>query len=147
MTWVSIDSDVGLSPHHYLNICWLFVNWTLRNKLQWNLNQNTKLFIQENAFVNVVCELAVSFFSWGTELINAPNFARTTSPSVSRKRPYIFFAENVPLITMHWAPWHQALSLWIIYYHLQFSRIFTTGSANISLRKSMYPMMTLSVSK
>ena len=42
-----------------LNICWLFVNWTLRNKLQWNLNQNTKRFIQEHAFENVVCEMAV----------------------------------------------------------------------------------------
>ena len=27
-----------------------FVNWTPMNKLQWNFNQNTKLFIHENAF-------------------------------------------------------------------------------------------------
>ena len=24
------------SPSHYLNQCWFIVNWTLRNKLQWN---------------------------------------------------------------------------------------------------------------
>ena len=28
------------------------------NKLQWNFNQNTKLFIEENASHNIVCEMA-----------------------------------------------------------------------------------------
>ena len=45
-------------PSHYLNQCSLIVNWTITNKLQWNSNQNTSLFIQENAFENVVCEMA-----------------------------------------------------------------------------------------
>ena len=36
-------------PSHYLNQCWVIVNGTLRNKLQWNSNQNTKVFIHENA--------------------------------------------------------------------------------------------------
>ena len=30
------------APNHYLNQWWVIVNWTLRNKLQWNFNQNTK---------------------------------------------------------------------------------------------------------
>ena len=34
------------------------VNWTLRNKLRWNFNQTTKLFIHENASENIVCEKA-----------------------------------------------------------------------------------------
>ena len=33
------------------------VNLTFRNKLQWNFNRNSKIFIQENAFENVVCEM------------------------------------------------------------------------------------------
>ena len=37
---------------------WVIVNWTLRNKLKWHLNQNTKLFIHVNAFENAVCEVA-----------------------------------------------------------------------------------------
>ena len=45
------------APSHYLNQCWVFVNWTLRNKLQWNFHQNTKLFIHENASENIVCEM------------------------------------------------------------------------------------------
>ena len=38
--------------------CWLIVNWTLKNKPQWNWNQNTKLFIHKNAFEKIVCEMA-----------------------------------------------------------------------------------------
>ena len=50
------------APSHYLNQCWNIVNWTLRNKLQWNSNQNTKIFIDENPFENVVWEMT-SFLS------------------------------------------------------------------------------------
>ena len=38
--------------------CWLIVNWSHRNKLQWNLNRNTKLLIHKNAYENIVCEMA-----------------------------------------------------------------------------------------
>ena len=60
------------APSHYLNQCWLLVNWTLRDKLQGNSDQNTKLFIHRNAFENIVCEL-VAILSWGDEFI--PMFA------------------------------------------------------------------------
>ena len=33
------------------------VNWTLGNKLQWNLNQNLNFFIHQNVFENVVCKM------------------------------------------------------------------------------------------
>ena len=46
------------APSHYLNQCWLIVNWTLRNTPQKNSNQNTKVFIHENAFECVGCEMA-----------------------------------------------------------------------------------------
>ena len=46
------------APSHYLNQWWVIVNWTLRNKLQWNFNQNIKLFIYENASENIVYEMA-----------------------------------------------------------------------------------------
>ena len=32
------------APSHYLNQYWLIGNWTLRNKLQWNQNQNVESF-------------------------------------------------------------------------------------------------------
>ena len=47
------------APNHYLNQCWVIVNWTLRNKLQWNFNyQNTKFFIHKNASENIICKTA-----------------------------------------------------------------------------------------
>ena len=45
-----------LAPSHYLNQCWLIVNWTHRNKFKRNLNPNSHIFIQENTFENVVCQ-------------------------------------------------------------------------------------------
>ena len=62
-----IGSDNGLSPvwlvacpapSHYLNQCWIIVNWTIGNKFQWNLNRNWYIFSQENAFQNVVWKMA-----------------------------------------------------------------------------------------
>ena len=46
------------APSHYLNQWWNIVNWTLRNKLQWNFNRNLIIFIQENPFQNVVWKMA-----------------------------------------------------------------------------------------
>ena len=41
-----------------LEYCWNIVNWTPKNKLQGNINRNFNIFIQENAFESVVCEMA-----------------------------------------------------------------------------------------
>ena len=57
-----IGSDSGFfawtPPSHYLNRCWNIVNWTFRNKIQWKLNQNSYIFIKENSFKDVICEMA-----------------------------------------------------------------------------------------
>ena len=45
------------TPSHYRNQCWFTLNWTLGNKFQWNLNQNTTVFTEENQFENVVCTM------------------------------------------------------------------------------------------
>ena len=47
------------APSQYLNQCWVIVNWTLGNKLQWDCNQNTKIFIHKNASEYIVCEIAI----------------------------------------------------------------------------------------
>ena len=59
------------APSHYLNQCWNIVNWTLGNKLQWNLNRNTNIFIQENAFESVVCQMAA--------ILSRPQCVKTNS--------------------------------------------------------------------
>ena len=37
----------------------MIVNWTPRNKLLWNFNWNSNIFIHENVFESVVCEMVV----------------------------------------------------------------------------------------
>ena len=44
MKWLFTCSACSVQSH-CLNQCWLTINWTLRNKLQWNSNQNAELFI------------------------------------------------------------------------------------------------------
>ena len=46
------------APSHYLNQCWNIVNRTLGTKCQWNLNRQSYIFIQENAFENIVGKIA-----------------------------------------------------------------------------------------
>ena len=59
----TIGSDNGLSPGHCQAITWTnvviyyIVNWKLRNKFQYDFNQNSNNFIEENTFGNVVCEM------------------------------------------------------------------------------------------
>ena len=55
------------APSHYLNQCWIIVNWTLRNTLQWSFNQNTNIFIYGNASENIICKMA-DILSKGNEL-------------------------------------------------------------------------------
>ena len=56
--WFRLRLVAWPAPSHYLNQCWNIVNSNLRNKFQWNPKWNSGIFIQENAFENVVCEMA-----------------------------------------------------------------------------------------
>ena len=48
-----------LSYHMKENM--LIIICTIRNELQWNLNQNTKFFFQEDENENIVCKLPAMF--------------------------------------------------------------------------------------
>ena len=41
----------------YLNQSWNIINLPLSNKLQWNINRNSKVLVQENGFENVGCKV------------------------------------------------------------------------------------------
>ena len=57
-THICVSKLTTTAPSHCLNQSRNLVNWTFRNKLQWNLNRNPYIFIPENAFENVVCKTA-----------------------------------------------------------------------------------------
>ena len=60
----------------------VIVNWTLRNKLNSNFNQNTKLFIHKDASENITCEMVaiLSRERWGNGL--SSNTSISYAPSV-----------------------------------------------------------------
>ena len=59
---VRLNEHTGSVPSHYLNQWWLIINWTLRNKLQRNFDQNATIFIQENPFENIICKMSVILY-------------------------------------------------------------------------------------
>ena len=77
-----IGPDNGLSPDRRQAIIWtnagILLN-KLRNKLQWNICRNSYIFIQENAFENVVREMSAilsrpqcvkSYVSWASYMVH-----------------------------------------------------------------------------
>ena len=69
-----------MAPSHHLNQCWNIVNWTIRNKLKWNFNLNSNIFIQRNTFESVVCEM-VAISSW-SQCVNEWRVPTYTSPTI-----------------------------------------------------------------
>ena len=51
-----------------LNQCSNIINWTIKNTFQWNFSRSSYIFIQENAFECVVCEM--SAICLGLNVIN-----------------------------------------------------------------------------
>ena len=78
-----IGSDNGLLPGRRQAIIWtnagIFVNWTLRNKLQWNFNRNSSIFIQENRFENVIWKMAAILSQ--PQCVKEKSFAQIFLPS------------------------------------------------------------------
>ena len=58
VTRICVSRLAIIASSHYLKQCWNVVNWILRNKREWHFNRNYNIFIKENAFDSVVCEMA-----------------------------------------------------------------------------------------
>ena len=62
VNWISIGSGNGLSPIRHQAITWTHAHLLSIEPLGTNFSEirmkNTKLFVPENAFENVVCEMA-----------------------------------------------------------------------------------------
>ena len=89
-----IGSGNGLSPGRHQTIIWTILDWALRNKLQWNLNRNSYIFIQENAFENVVRKMSAIFL--GLNVLRA----RTSSwnPTSWKKRTRAPCISNIVVV-------------------------------------------------
>ena len=58
------------APSHYLNQCWVLVNWTLRNKFQWSFNQNTQLLLIHEVHLDISSVKWRPFCPGGDEIYN-----------------------------------------------------------------------------
>ena len=56
--WIVSALVQVMASDNWLNQCCVVVNWTLRNKFHDSFNRNSKIFINENASENIVCEMA-----------------------------------------------------------------------------------------
>ena len=81
-----------LVPSHYINQWQFIVNWTIWNKLQWNFNQNTKIFITEKSFENIVCKMAT--------ILSRPHSVRVTSRMVLVVVAWRVFAVLAPVLAL-----------------------------------------------
>ena len=103
-------SDNGLLPGGRQAIIWtnagILLIRNLRNKLQWNLKQNSCIFIQENAFENVVCEMASILFR--PQCVNLWDFMRYMD-TVQEHYQFIVLSKEMNIIRGY--PAKRALSV------------------------------------
>ena len=96
------------APSHYLKQWWDILNWTIRDKFQWKLNQNSYIFIQENAFDNI------SSAKWRPFL-----WVNLLWPSDAKWRhtPWPALVWEMSLTSYHWNNWCLAIGEVLCYSH------------------------------
>ena len=128
-----------------LVLCWVIVNWTLRNKLLQIFYENTKLFINENASENI-CEMAnilsrgrwVNLKTWPVSQVHAFNHTFMTPLHHSEITAFKFHRKKrrkwrqLLLITWHVAPGWQ---LWIkcTCHQITFVLLFSRGLEELQM--------------
>ena len=90
------------APSHYLNQYWNIVTWTLRNKLKGHFNQNSKIFIQEIAFENVICKMA--------SILSGPQWVNSLRLSTTHMSHNVAYSQFL-------RPWDQTIPRKLGQYH------------------------------
>ena len=86
----------GAKPLSKPILSYCIVDWTLRNKYQWNCFQNTKFFIHKKASENIVCEMPaiLSRGRW-VKWYSPPTFTSTCASSWDSNVQYINLSHNM----------------------------------------------------
>ena len=83
-------------PSHYVKQWWNIVNLTHINKLQWNFNRNSYIFIQENAAENVVWKIST--------IVSQPHCVKSQS-GISNSHIPMFSCRQDNLTHLPWTKW------------------------------------------
>ena len=127
-------------PSHYLNQCWNVVNLTLKNKFWWNINQNLHIFIHENAFENVVCEMLaiLSQAQWINELRQSKVHLR---PDLKIDN----IVGNLTQIYLHCLPQISPFVHWAKYFDFNFCHVKINGKPQVFIYKYLFIYMFINV--
>ena len=88
---------------HYLNQCWDIVDWTLGNKLQWNLNRNLCICIRENTFENIVWEM--------TTILSQRQCVKKLTWMFMWQGAVYHLTMNLAICAPHWTAWIPSIIL------------------------------------
>ena len=107
------------APSHYLNQCWNIVNWTIGNKLLWNLNWNLYIITEENPFENFIWKMAA--------ILCRPQCVNSLRPSDAVWRQWSWTTLAQVMACCLTAPSHYLNQCWLIrgsvaYFWEQFRR-------------------------
>ena len=92
---------------HYLNHCWYIIIWSPGNKVQWNLNQDTKVFIQQTAVENVVCTTPLPY-----PMLTYRRFDRWAQISMKFQSKYKYFLSRKFTWNVVWCQPFCSVSMW-----------------------------------
>ena len=114
--WFRLWLVAWLAPSHYLNQCWNIVNLNLRNKFRWNLKRNSCIFVKENAFENVVYEMA--FILSRPQCVNidfSNNYYLLCIATAKKKKKSWWQCIDATMICYTWYKyvWYNELKTWI----------------------------------
>ena len=90
-----IGSDNDLSPGRRQAIVWTNAGILLIGPFQWNFNRNSNIFIQENTFQNVACEMAA--------ILSRPQCAKEKTGLISANVRWIAFGQRCLVASWLWA--------------------------------------------
>ena len=99
---LAIILDNLLAPGRRRAIIWSNAGiLDIRNKLQWNLNRNSYIFIHENAFENVVCKMAAIYLGfnvliWSTKSQNTMRYNQVHNTCIR------IFCTPMELVLNYW---------------------------------------------
>ena len=97
-----------MAPSHYLSQCWDSINWTLRNKVQWNFSRNSNIFVEKNALESV-CVIA-SILSRRQWVNSQPTTSSVCFLNSSRTKLFIGNVKHISISHIIPPNWHNRSS-------------------------------------
>ena len=91
-----------------------YCSWTLRNKIQWHSNQNTRIFIHKNAHENVGCRYGSHFCPGEVELKRCLAAFNRLVAFGQHRRLQCVCTDHINLLRHYGPSWRWYKSFWFV---------------------------------